>query len=174
MLFIVFRDGAAQYINLDGDSKVQAALGNKLLARKFFSCDGARRETASAPSGVTQSESMTAPTDLLNDPKFKSAYYKALGPRGQRNLAGQARRPGAIAQEDQGRGYGVRACECLQESRLRRQQHGSALFCGAGCRLRKDLRAAQSNVDRSAAAGCGFRIGTAVARGVAAEVRRRR
>lgn len=81
LLFIVFRDGAAQYITLDGDSKVQAALGKTLLARKFFSCDGAGRETASAPSSLTQPESMTGPTDLLNDSKFKSAYYKALGPK---------------------------------------------------------------------------------------------
>jgi hypothetical protein len=34
MLFIVFRDGRGQYITLDGDQRVQAALGKTLLARK--------------------------------------------------------------------------------------------------------------------------------------------
>lgn len=81
LLFIVFKDSAGQYITLDGDQKVQAALGKSLLARKFRSCDPARKELASAPPATTQSEPMIGPPELLTDPKFKSAYYKALGPK---------------------------------------------------------------------------------------------
>lgn len=85
LLFIVFRDGTGQYITLDGDQKVQTALGKSLLARKFRSCDPAKNQIASAPpasgapSSISPSDAMIGPPELLNDAKFKSAYYKALG-----------------------------------------------------------------------------------------------
>ena len=86
LLFIVFKDASGQYITLDGDQKVQAALGKSLLGRKFRSCDPANKQTASAqsPAGLssaTQAGAMIGPPELLKDAKFKSAYYNALGPK---------------------------------------------------------------------------------------------
>ena len=84
LLFIVFKDRSGQYITLDGDKKVQAALGRSLLAGKFRSCDSAKNQIASqppasGPASARQSDAMIGPPELLNDAKFKSAYYKALG-----------------------------------------------------------------------------------------------
>jgi hypothetical protein len=64
MLFIVFRDGRGQYITLDGDQRVQAALGKTLLARKFYKCDGDRQAATPAPDGasVTATASSTEPS----------------------------------------------------------------------------------------------------------------
>jgi inhibitor of lysozyme (Ivy) len=81
LLFIVYRDGSGQYITVDGDPKVQAALGKTLLARKFRSCDPRKEAAAAPPTTTSQSDSMVGPPELLNDPNFKSAYYKALGPK---------------------------------------------------------------------------------------------
>ncbi len=86
LLFIVFKDGSGQYITLDGDQKIQAALGESLLGRKFRSCDPAKNQVASAPPAAgqlspPQSDTMMGAPELLNDAKFKSAYYKALGPK---------------------------------------------------------------------------------------------
>lgn len=85
LLFIVFKDRSGQYITLDGDQKINAALGKSLLAQKFRSCDPAKNQVAAAPpvsrppSTTPQSDAMIGPPELLNDAKFKSAYYKALG-----------------------------------------------------------------------------------------------
>jgi hypothetical protein len=86
LLFIVFQDKTGVYITLDGDREVQAALGKPLLGRKYRSCDGARRAATPPPAGapVTAAppgEAVTNPWDLLSDRKFKSAYYKVLGPK---------------------------------------------------------------------------------------------
>jgi hypothetical protein len=81
LLFIVYRDKLGPYITLDGDSKVQLALGRDLLGRKYRSCNPASKETTSALPAATQSDTMVGPPELLLDAKFKSAYYKALGPR---------------------------------------------------------------------------------------------
>jgi hypothetical protein len=43
LMFVVNRDPSGQYIMLDGAPKVQAALGKSLLAKKYYSCDGAGR-----------------------------------------------------------------------------------------------------------------------------------
>jgi hypothetical protein len=82
MLFIVFRDGRGQYITPDGDQRVQAALGKTLLARKFYKCDGDQRQPTAGPVPRPSSASSAEPSgppDLLQDPRFKSAYFKALG-----------------------------------------------------------------------------------------------
>ncbi|HKY06686.1 MAG TPA: Ivy family c-type lysozyme inhibitor [Candidatus Binatia bacterium] len=85
LLFIVFQEGNRKYITVDGDQKVQAALGKTLLARKFHSCDGKDPQSvtapAPAPAPTAQSSAIVGPPQLLDDARFKSAYYKALGPR---------------------------------------------------------------------------------------------
>ena len=85
LMFMVKRDNSGLYIILDGDPKVQAALGKSLLAKKYYSCDGAGKATptpaASAQPSAPPPDTMSGPPDLLRDPKFKSAYYKGLGPK---------------------------------------------------------------------------------------------
>jgi hypothetical protein len=85
LLFIVFQDKTGVYITLDGDREVQAALGKPLLGRKYRSCDTTRRSPSAAvvptPVPTPRGEAVTNPWDLLSDRKFKSAYYKALGPK---------------------------------------------------------------------------------------------
>jgi hypothetical protein len=81
LLFIVYRDKSGKYITLDDDPKVQAALGKALLARKYRSCDAVSKEPTSVLPSATQSEPMVGAAGLLMDSKFKSAYYKALGPK---------------------------------------------------------------------------------------------
>lgn len=83
LLFIVYQDKSGLYITVDGDREVQAALGKALLGGKYRSCDAARLPTTPAPAAAPASpgEPMTNPWDLLKDPKFKSAYYRALGPK---------------------------------------------------------------------------------------------
>ena len=81
LLFIVYRDKLGPYITLDGDAKVQSALGRDLLGRKYRSCNPAGKETPSALPAGTQPDTMVGPPELLLDAKFKSAYHKALGPK---------------------------------------------------------------------------------------------
>ena len=85
LLFIVYRDKSGQYITLDGDTKVQAALGKPLLGRKYRTCGAVKKETGSTPPSATQPEPTADAEALLMDPKFKSAYYKALGPMVREN-----------------------------------------------------------------------------------------
>jgi inhibitor of lysozyme (Ivy) len=90
LMFIVFRDKSGQYITLDGDPKVKAALGKALLERKYRGCDATSKETTtSAAASAVHSKPMVGPTELLTDPKFKSAYYKALGPKVKENWLAQ-------------------------------------------------------------------------------------
>lgn len=87
--FIVFEDRAGLYIELAGDPKVEATLGKALLGMKYRHCDaGGGQQQAAAPPPVpipvlapaqALAPATMSPADLLNDPKFKSAYYVALG-----------------------------------------------------------------------------------------------
>lgn len=80
LMFIVYRDKSGQYMTLDGDPKVVAALGKALTGHKYRHCDPTRKVTAAAPA-APQSASAGDAGSLLMDPSFKSAYYKALGPK---------------------------------------------------------------------------------------------
>ncbi|HZQ90799.1 MAG TPA: Ivy family c-type lysozyme inhibitor [Terriglobales bacterium] len=99
MIAIVYVDRAGDYIKLDGDRPVQAAVGRANLALKYRRCrasatalGGATKDanSASTPgaSGAAPSrgpapryalDQLTAP-GLLQDRKAKAAYYRALGP----------------------------------------------------------------------------------------------
>ena len=82
LIFLVYRDKSGQYITIDGEPKVRAALGKALLDRKYRSCNSAQQAAApNPPSPAPQkySETEISAPGLLADPKFKSAYYKALG-----------------------------------------------------------------------------------------------
>ena len=83
LIAIVFRDRSGQYLTLDGDQQVRANLGKTMLNYKYRICDAARaapQPPPPVPPAATQSgEAISNPWDLLKDPAFKSAYYKALG-----------------------------------------------------------------------------------------------
>lgn len=88
LLFIVFRDTAGQYITIDGDAKVRTALGSAQLKSKFRHCAPQAPENSSQPPkkgalppNKSIDEPMLGPTALLKDPKFRSLYYRALGPK---------------------------------------------------------------------------------------------
>ena len=85
LLFEVYQDKSGLYITVAGDRDVQAALGKALLGQKYRSCDAPRRPATPPPAPAAASapggEPMVNPWDLLQDPKFKSAYYRALGPK---------------------------------------------------------------------------------------------
>ncbi len=81
LMFLVYRDKSGQYMTLDGDPKVRAALGKALTAQKYRLCDPSRKIAPAAPAGARQSALGGDAGSLLLDPKFKSAYYKALGPK---------------------------------------------------------------------------------------------
>lgn len=81
LLFIVYRDKAGLYITLDGDPKVQAALGRALLRARHRHCDGVGQQpAAAAPATAALAVGETSAPGLLQDPGFKAAYHKALGP----------------------------------------------------------------------------------------------
>jgi hypothetical protein len=99
MIAIVYTDRAGDYVTLDGDRPVQAAIGRPNLALKYRRCGAASASagaatgasSASAPArGTTASASRGAAprytldqlsaSGLLLDPKAKAAYYRALGP----------------------------------------------------------------------------------------------
>jgi len=84
MLFIIYRDKSGQYITLDGDAKVQTALGRDLLGRKYRSCNPAPNEAQRPPAPAATkapADAIIGPPELLQDSKFKLLYYKALGPK---------------------------------------------------------------------------------------------
>lgn len=100
--FILFQDAAGYFLTLDGDPKVRAALGRTLLGLRYRQCGGsakagapppqvaaAPRPAQGGPAGATPPlETMTA-AGLLMDPKFKAAWYQALGPRAKEPWLGQ-------------------------------------------------------------------------------------
>ena len=93
LLFMVYRDKAGLYVQLDGDNKVMAALGKALTAARYRRCaGGAPVAAAPAPSATTsaastagarstQSGPAAASADPARDPKFRALYRKALGAR---------------------------------------------------------------------------------------------
>lgn len=82
LMFFLFEDRAGYYLTVDGDSKVVAAIGKAMVGKKFRRCDGAPKpmHTAAAPPARSyQLHELSAP-GLLQDPKAKAVYLKALGP----------------------------------------------------------------------------------------------
>jgi hypothetical protein len=60
LIFLVYRDKTGQYITIDGDTKVRAALGKALLDRKYRSCNPAQQTAIpNPPSTAPQKYSET-------------------------------------------------------------------------------------------------------------------
>jgi hypothetical protein len=79
LIFIIFRDNSGQYVRLNGEPKVEAALGKTLLGRKYLTCEARRAEVPKAPPAAYPATKWHTPSDFLKDPLFKTVYYKALG-----------------------------------------------------------------------------------------------
>lgn len=80
LAFIVYEDKVGRYLQIDGGPKVVSAIGKGLIGRKFRHCDGTAKpaQATAAPRSYALHEMSAA--GLLQDPKAKAAYLRALGP----------------------------------------------------------------------------------------------
>jgi hypothetical protein len=85
LIAVVSRDEAGYYVTLDGDARVMAQIGKPLAAMKYRRCGpgAGNPSTAAAPSSAaTPAPASSAAVDaggMLLNPKFRAAYYRALG-----------------------------------------------------------------------------------------------
>ena len=94
LLFMVYADRAGPYVRLDGDPKVAAALGKPLMTARFRRCEAPAASVAAAAAPAVAAPRAPAPGaapelgTLVEDPAFKRAYLRAIGPQAaQRWLA---------------------------------------------------------------------------------------
>jgi hypothetical protein len=83
LLFTIYEDKSGYYLKLDGDQKTMAAIGKPLSAQKFRRCDGASKPMHTATAATAQKKYALhelGASGVLDDPKAKATYYKALGP----------------------------------------------------------------------------------------------
>ena len=77
-------DKAGPFVTLDGDALVRAALGEALLKARFRRCDpllpSEPPAVARQVGGIQPGKLPDLPT-LIDDPSFKRAYLRALGPK---------------------------------------------------------------------------------------------
>ncbi|MBL8483092.1 MAG: hypothetical protein JNJ60_12910, partial [Rhodocyclaceae bacterium] len=80
--FHVYHDRAGRYAKIEADPKVRPALG-ALVGHKYRHCaaaGAAMAPPAPAPAArAAQEPGMALPIDMLRQPAFKSAYFRALG-----------------------------------------------------------------------------------------------
>ncbi len=82
LMFVVYRDPGGQYIELIGDRKVEAALGQVLgknLKAKFRDCAPDTHKVNMPPP--VQASSADNAWDPLRDAIFRRLYHRALGPK---------------------------------------------------------------------------------------------
>lgn len=81
MLFVLHEDRAGYYLTIDGDPKLMAAIGKPPANRRFRHCDGAARPAQAAPAPQARAAlHEQGAAGLLQDPRAKAAYQRALGP----------------------------------------------------------------------------------------------
>jgi hypothetical protein len=87
LTFLVFRDKQGRYLQMQADPKLMSALGARADGEtRFRDCDAGRRLSDGAAAQQDARDTARAEQDAalaspLADPRFKSAYYGALGPR---------------------------------------------------------------------------------------------
>lgn len=82
LLFAIYEDKAGAYLKLDGEPKVMAAIGKPLSVQKFRRCDGASKPMHTATAATAKKKYALhelGASGVLDDPKAKATYYKALG-----------------------------------------------------------------------------------------------
>lgn len=84
--FIVYRDRTGLYATFEADPGMRAILGKAAPAVKYRHCSGSGARQGEAPpvrppppAPRTPEPATMGPADLLNDARFKAAYYRALG-----------------------------------------------------------------------------------------------
>lgn len=75
LVFVMTHDASGLFVTLAGGTQSLAALGPDVQGQKLRHCDPNRNALPGTPA-----PQWVGPDDLLRDPKFKSAYLKALGP----------------------------------------------------------------------------------------------
>ena len=75
LVFVMTHDASGLFVTLQGGAKSLAMLGPDVMGQKLRHCDPNRNALPGTPA-----PKWMAPSELLRDPKFKSAYLKALGP----------------------------------------------------------------------------------------------
>jgi hypothetical protein len=81
LMFFIYQDKSGHYLTVDGGPNVVAAIGKPLIGKKFRRCDGGASRpvtAAAAPQRRYEMHELSA-AGLLQDPRAKSAYYRALG-----------------------------------------------------------------------------------------------
>jgi hypothetical protein len=76
LIAIVYQDAQGQYLQIDGDAKIMARVGKAAAALKYRRCDGKK-----APSMSDAAPAAPTTGAYLSNPKFRAAYFKALGPK---------------------------------------------------------------------------------------------
>jgi len=75
LVLVMTHDAGGLFVTLEGGAKSLATLGPGVMGQKLRHCDPNRNALPGAPP-----PKWMAPSELLRDPKFKSAYLKTLGP----------------------------------------------------------------------------------------------
>lgn len=82
LLFAIYQDKAGYYLKLNGEPKVMAAIDKPISAQKFRRCDGGTSKPAQASALPAKKYALLelSASGVLDDPKSRTAYQKALGP----------------------------------------------------------------------------------------------
>lgn len=81
LLFAIYQDRSGYYLKLDGDPKVLSAIGKPISAQLFRRCDdGTSRQAQAASAAKKYALIELSASGVLDDPKSRTAYQKALGP----------------------------------------------------------------------------------------------
>ncbi len=82
LTFLIHQDKSGDYLTVDGGPKVLASIGKPLAGSKFRRCDGGASRPVMAATAPQRSYALheLSAAGLLQDPKAKAAYYRALGP----------------------------------------------------------------------------------------------
>ena len=75
LVFVLFHNKDGLFVQLEGGPKSLAPLGPGVMGQKLRHCDPNRNALPGAPVAK-----IINPPNLLREPKFKTAYMKALGP----------------------------------------------------------------------------------------------
>jgi hypothetical protein len=82
LLFTIYEDKSGYYLKLEGDQKMMAAIGKPLSGKKFRRCDGTAKPMQAATAATVPKKyelHELGASGVLDDPKAKATYYKALG-----------------------------------------------------------------------------------------------
>lgn len=102
MLFAIYQDKSGYYLKLDGEPKVLAAIGKPISAQKFRRCGGGLSKPVQADAASPQKKYALlelSASGVLDDPKSKAAYQKALGPLARESWLAKLDGPSPLNQQ---------------------------------------------------------------------------